>query len=113
MSKYVKQFKFYGDKNDNNFPPATLDGYENGTVFNKVYPILQLGIQGLPGTKFYLNGSIYPIYIGATGVYDLEVKNGLRINKIEFDHQSLGRYSSTNTSEPVLIVDVIYEKKEA
>jgi hypothetical protein len=36
-------------------------------------PIVQLGIQSVPGTKFYLNGSNNPIIIGNTGIYELDL----------------------------------------
>jgi len=115
MARTIKQFRYCGSNNDNNSPASSIEGYKTGSIFDqhRVYPILQLGIQGLPGTKFYLNGSIYPIYIGDSGIYDLEVKNGVRINHLRFDETSLRRYTNTSTSKPILIVDVIYEKKEA
>ena len=104
MARKIKQFK-YPAGND-----VSSDMFKDGTIFAEkgVYPILQLGIQGLPGTKFYLNGSIYPICIGLSGIYDLEVKNGVIISKLEFSADSMAKYASGS----VLIVDVIYEEKE-
>ena len=108
MARKIKQFKYYPpakDKEDTLKPK-----FINGTIFAEdgVYPILQLGIQGLPGTKFYLNGSIYPICIGLSGIYDLEVKNGVIISKLEFSADSMAKYKNGS----VLIIDVIYEEKE-
>jgi len=108
MARKIKQFKYY--------PPVKNEEDEiskkfiNGTIFAEegVFPILQLGIQGLPGTKFYLNGSIYPICIGLSGIYDLEVKNGVIISKLEFSADSMAKYKNGS----VLIVDIIYEEKE-
>jgi hypothetical protein len=37
--------------------------------------ISQLGIQGRPGTSFYLNGSTLPIVLGETGIYEIDLQN--------------------------------------
>ena len=57
MANAIKQFRFYGDENVGKNQPqnATLDSYHTGSVFAAYFPILQLGIQTLPGTIFYLN----------------------------------------------------------
>ena len=109
MARKIKQFKYYppAEGEEDKITPKFI----NGTIFAEeggVYPILQLGIQGLPGTKFYLNGSIYPICIGLSGIYDLEVKNGVIISKLEFSADSMAKYKNGS----VLIVDIIYEEKE-
>lgn len=103
MAKKIKQFRFYGEGNDNN-GNLKLSDYNNGNAFSKVYPITQLGIQGPPGTRFYLNGSVNPIVIGASGIYDLDIKNGARVTGLEFDEESLRRVTPNN----ILIVDILY-----
>lgn len=110
MSKKIKQFRWYGNDDSRNFPTASIDDYVNGSVFSnaKVYPIAQLGIQGPPGLKFYLNGSVNPIIIGASGIYDLEIKKGARVTGLEFDKQSLERIASYN----YLIVDILYGEED-
>ena len=50
MAKRIKQFYFKSDSNASNRPSATKEEYVEGTVFDSVFPISQLGIQGLPGT---------------------------------------------------------------
>ena len=121
MAKKLKQFRLYnapkntgtGYNFDNcakNSPrEATLEQYESGEVFEAVYPISQLGIQAIPGTKFYLNGSVYPITIGATGIYDLDIKNGARVTGLSFNRESLQDIVTTGGH---LIVDVLYGEEE-
>ena len=74
--KRVQQFRYYGA----NSPKTSLDGnlnshtksqFINGSIFPN--PILQLGIQSLPGTKFYVNGNPTPVLVGVTGIYELDL----------------------------------------
>ena len=60
----------------------------DGSVFDtpSCYPIVQLGIQTLPGTKFYLNNSIEPIIVGYTGIYELDLDNQTEIFKLTFNN---------------------------
>jgi len=111
MSKKLKQFRYYGEGDSRNSPiGATAQQYETGTIFGGVFPIAQLGIQALPGTKFYLNGSIKPIYIGASGIYDLDIKNGARVTSLGFDLMSLYNINASGTG--YLLVDVLYGEEE-
>lgn len=108
MSKKITQFRYYGDGDERNQPSeGTLATYEDGSVFSDVFPISQLGIQSLPGTKFYLNGNINPLIIGASGIYDLDIKDGSRVTDLSFSPKSLQRVSETNTNG-YLLVDIIY-----
>lgn len=111
MAKKLKQFRWYKDDDSKNFPSdGTKEGYATGSVFAGVYPIAQLGIQALPGTEFYLNGSVKPIIIGASGIYDLDVKNGARVTGLSFSNQALTRIGENPTS--YLIVDVLYGEED-
>lgn len=110
MAKKLTQFRWYGVGNQNNSPAATLEDYANGSVFKGVYPIAQLGIQALPGTKFYLNGSVKPIVIGVSGIYDLDIKNGARVTGLSFSNQSLEAISENTTN--FLIVDILYGEED-
>ena len=73
-------------------------------------PISQLGIQALPGTKFYLNGSNDPIIIGHTGIYELDLEGLAEITALSFDAKSIEAINGNNNS--FLIVDIIYEQEE-
>ena len=125
MAYKVKQFRYYNDKSSEvseskRNQPATLDGtttlitsehYANGDVFGKYFPVTQLGIQALPGTKFYLNEAVDPVIIGATGIYELDLTNGIQISKIAFDRKSMEIIK--NNDNAFLIVDIIYDDGEA
>ena len=110
MAKKLKQFRWYGTDNTNNSPSASLKEYADGTVFSSYYPIAQLGIQALPGTKFYLNGSVKPITIGVSGIYDLDIKNGARVTQLSFSQESLEAIGNNTTN--LLIVDILYGEEE-
>ena len=125
MAYKVKQFRYYNDKSSEvteskRNQPTTLDGtttlitsehYVNGDVFGKHFPVTQLGIQALPGTKFYLNEAVDPVIIGATGIYELDLTNGIQIYKISFAHDSMENIK--NNDNAFLIVDIIYDDGEA
>lgn len=125
MAYKVKQFRYYNDKSSEvseskRNQPTTLNGtttlitsqhYVNGDVFGKNFPVTQLGIQALPGTKFYLNEAVDPVIIGATGIYELDLTNGIQISKISFAHDSMENIK--NNDNAFLIVDIIYDDGEA
>lgn len=72
-----------------------------------------MGIQALPGTKFYLNDinalNREPIIIGRTGIFELSL-NQAKINSIAFDEKSM---ETINTNENAyLIVDILYEEED-
>ena len=80
MAKKIKQFRYYAE-NDTNANPNYTRNYPDsisarnlisGSIFATSTPIVQLGIQALPGTRFFLNGNQYPIIIGNTGIYELD-----------------------------------------
>lgn len=114
MGKEIKQFRYYGDSNPGNLNyPTSLkkDDLRDGRAFlNSDLPyssIASLGIQTLPGVQFYLNGSVDPIIVGSTGIYELNLTDDYSINELRFEKKSLdliGSYSG----DAYLIVDVIY-----
>lgn len=110
MAKVVKQYRYYTNNNSNNQPTnATFKQFATGEVFEKdqCFPILQLGIQTIPGTKFYLNNAERPIIVGATGIYELDIDGLAEIVKITFDYNSMETISESDTSG--LIVDIVYD----
>ena len=113
MSRKIKQFRFYGNEDPRNSPAnKTIEDYQTGKVFEtaNVFPIAQLGIQGPPGMKIYLNGSINFITIGVSGIYDLDIKNGSRVTGLGFDRASLERINASGTG--YLIVDILYGEED-
>ena len=109
MAKHVMQFRYYEDNHTNNQPVELNAGQlVNGTVFAKYLPFTQLGIQALPGTRFYLNDNIEdPIIVGSTGIYELELEGISKISSLKFDSKSLKLIADNPNA--FLIIDVIYE----
>lgn len=110
MAKHIMQFRYYDEGNSNNQPEGLkLNQLVNGEeVFSKYLPFTQLGIQSLPGTRFYLNKNIEgPVIIGTTGIYELELEGISKISSLKFDSKSLNLIK--NNPNGYLIIDVIYE----
>ena len=115
MAKVVKQYRYYNKTDSKNQPQTeiSLETLETGSVFFSepgLAGMTQLGIQTLPGTKFYLNNAKKPIIIGATGIYELELEGISEINSLFFDKDSLQNIENINNA--YLIVDAIYEVEE-
>ena len=115
MAKRIQQFYFKGDgeeekKSNRPSPDINSDKYVDGSAFSSYCPISQLGIQALPGTKFYLHGDIYPITIGASGIFDLDIKNGARVTDLRFSRSDMDRISESGSG--YLIVDIIYGEED-
>lgn len=111
MAKQVRQFRFYSSSNTagKNYP-SNISYYNlvSGSIFADYMPVIQLGVQALPGTKFYLNNSNNPIIIGHTGIYELDLQGLAEITALSFDSRSVEAISANNNA--YLIVDIIYEK---
>lgn len=111
--KKIKQFRYYSSENtvNKNYPDQlSYRQLISGSAFSNCMPIVQLGVQSLPGTKFYLNGSSNPIIIGNTGIYELNLEGLTQINSLQFDSSSISLIESNKNA--YLIVDIIYEKEE-
>lgn len=110
MAKKVTQLRYYDDMTGKNEPyNATGVDFINGTVFNSWCPIVQLGIQTLPGTKFYLNeATIDPVIIGQTGIYELDLSGGIVISSLRFDQVSIETIK--NNPDAYLIVDILCDR---
>ena len=116
MSKVLKQFRYYGKNNENNFPSELDINKLMGSAFilqgNESAPIIALGIQAIPGLKFYLNEAVDPIIIGNSGIYQLELINNYEINKLSFDKNSVENLIDNSSNSAYLIIDIIYETEE-
>lgn len=106
MAKKIMQFRYYNEGSAKNQPKAINKAkLISGSIFSNYLPITQLGIQALPGTKFYLNNSTSPIIIGQTGIYELDLEGLSEITNISFEGMSI---EAINTNQNAyLIVDVI------
>ncbi len=100
MAKQIKQYRWsYSDVND-----FSKNNFVTGNEFTDAYPIAQLGIQTLPGVVFYLNGNTHALRTGASGIFDLETKEGARISKLQFSEESIKRI---NNGRSYLIIDIL------
>ena len=108
--KQIKQFRYYSSTDKRNYPSNAISFsiLTAGNLFNNHGIITHLGIQGIPGTKFYLNNSDYAIEIGYTGIYELDLTNQGYIHEIRFDKTSLSLYDLDENKER-LIIDIVYE----
>jgi hypothetical protein len=124
MAKRIKQYRYYNEANNGvtkNQPSKVQDEsgemqdtsykhYVSGLVFGSYFPVLQLGIQALPGTKFYLNNAVDPIVIGLTGIWEVDLDGQTEITAIQIDNQSIQNIA--NNPNAYLIIDVIYDDGE-
>lgn len=109
MAKKVKQFRYYSAQDNKNYPSGINNrNLVAGSIFATYMPVVQLGIQALPGTKFYLNNSNSPIIIGYTGIYELNLEGIAEITSLKFDSKSIEAIGAN--SNAYLIVDIIYEE---
>ena len=124
-NKRIAQFRYFGDSNANigsidqdaiyhqldSNQPAGLTGADlcAGTVFTDYTPMIQLGIQALPGTKFNLNTNLDPIVIGTTGIYELDLTNSsAMITSLTFEQKSIEHIQSN--PDGYLIIDIVYQE---
>ena len=117
MANKVTQYRYYGENNPNNSPKSVVrKNFISGEVFSNTLPILQLGIQTLPGTKFFLNNGKDPIIVGSTGIYELDLQNKTEISHLRFDPRIFNLIDGTGdvqgNTNAYLIVDIVYEEME-
>ncbi len=109
MAKKVGQIRFYNNGNGENYPGTlTTQTLLHGAAFKNYYPIIQLGVQTLPGTKMFINGFTTPIIVGSTGIYELNVDGLSSITDLQFDKASL--QTSNGNGNASLLIDFVYEQ---
>lgn len=112
MAKKVGQVRFYSNDNAANYSSgleANTWNLVHGGAFRHAYPIVQLGVQTLPGTQMYINGSSTPIIIGSTGIYELDIDGLSQIVTLAFSESSLQTIANNETA--YLIVDYVSAKE--
>ncbi len=107
MARKIKQLKYY--PNNTQASTATRESLRSGNAFRQYLPIIQLGIQTMPGVIFRLNGANNPIIVGSTGIYELNVSDGAAITSLNFDDSSLTMIDQNPTG--YLIVDILYDNE--
>lgn len=114
MAKRIVQYRYFNDgASTKNSPNMSKTKLISGSIFFQnpaLGTITQLGIQALPGTKFYLNNSVDPVIIGSTGIYELDLEGLSEITALSFDSTSLSYIANNETAG--LIVDAIYNVVE-
>ena len=129
----VTQYRFFGFSNEKNIPKPEINSSDvstnsdipwiNGTYTvngtTKMYnlltdlgPAVKIGIQALPGTVFYLDGSKdNGIIIDHTGVYELDLSNTTtQLSTLCFDVKSLEKVNLIDNAS--IIVDILYYPSE-
>lgn len=110
----VYQLRYYGLENEKNTPNdeniwvgLSSDATKSSNLLANYGSAVKIGIQTLPGVKFYLSGNFSNgIIIDHTGVYELDLRNtNTTINKLFFDRASLNRISEVDNAS--LIVDIL------
>ena len=114
----VTQMRFYGkrlkeldtiNKHVNN-PPGIQDPYSycEPTIFADYAPIQQIGIQTLPGTRFYINNNTEPVIIGASGIYEIDLRGTTAIiSSIHFASESMKMIDEAENG--YLIIDLVHQ----
>ena len=107
MAKKIQQFRYYPNGVSTYPRGLNANNLSGGNAFSQYLPIIQLGIQTLPGVKFRLNGASNEIIVGSTGIYELDVSDGAAITMLTFDAASLKMIDESGTG--YLIVDILYD----
>ena len=111
MSKRVKQFRYINKNSPANYPDGlTYQNLTSGVAFQGCPSIIQLGIQALPGTKFYVNGGYSPVIIGTSGIYELDLNGLSEISSLYFNGDSIRAIEESDIA--TLLIDILYEDGE-
>ena len=116
MKRYVKQIRYYGDGSELNSKLSNgglmdVSSLTNGGAFEGYTPIVKLGIQTLPGTKFYLNGSEENIIVGNNGIFELDLEDRIQITSLRFSPASIQNINEIE-KQGYLLIDFVYERTE-
>lgn len=107
--KRIAQFRYYGRNRAGENYGTSYDELTRGNIFEQYGNISQMGIQAPRGTKFFLNnGNQYPIIIGDTGIYEIDLQDHGHIYAIEFEKASIDVFDKEGSTGRLLI-DIIYE----
>lgn len=117
MAKTIKQYRYYGDFNEKNSPlniyKENMDAsgskniFINDSIIQDLGMLTHVGIQGLPGTKIYINQNKTPILLGGTGIFELDLTNYSFIYTLQIDYESAKLIEETENG--YLIIDAIYD----
>lgn len=113
-NEYNSTLKYFtiAPKSRINYPTTiTKASLVSGSIFNNITPIIKLGIQAIPGTRFRVNSNKDWIIIGMTGLYELDLESSsATIIKLQFDETSLDIIDKNENA--YLIIDIMSEQME-
>ena len=108
--KKIMQFRYYGAGDPKNYPSELTTDDWIFNILRNYGAVSHLGIQGEPGTTFYLNYGSDEIAIGETGIYELDLNGIGRITGLRFNKNKLNElYTTTPGDHHRIIVDIVYE----
>lgn len=110
MAKKIQQIRFH-TLTDANILDEEAELLVKGKAFEEYLQgggIEQLGIQAIPGTKFYLNSSVDPVIVGSTGIYELDLTDKASIDALRFDADSINLIKNSNSLS--LLIDLVYKE---
>jgi len=110
MAKQIKQIRWFGDGDARSYPSTISKSLlQDEEYFEQFSPILQLSIHTLPGVQVFFNKSDEPIYIGHSGVYQLDLQDTSAILwGMKFKEEDLNAIENTNVG---LIIDIMYNNE--
>lgn len=113
----IVQYRYYGQGDTHNTPTESdslnwiggFDGSNRYNLLSNLGPAIKIGIQTLPGVKFYLNGNTNYMIVDHTGVYELDLSDiSTTISELSFDPKSVALIDTVENAG--LIVDIMYKK---
>lgn len=106
MSQLIyKQYIYDNDNSSRNVGVETASQLSNGLDFGNA--ISHIGVQALPGTKFYLGNSNDPIIVGFLGYIEVDLTLlNTSYSFIRFDSTSLDVIK--NNKSAILLIDTTY-----
>lgn len=109
MAKQIKQFRYFKNGSAKNYPSGVvLEDFITGTAFLDNYPIVHLGIQTIPGVKFYLNNTPNTLMVDSTGIFEMDLEEKTEIDAINFETATFKSLVEKNNNG-YLIVDIVYD----
>ena len=108
MAKQIKQLRYFGESDARNYP-STISAAKlsTGAYMENWSPILQISVHTLPGVVMYFNDDTMPVYVGHSGVYQLDMTDTTAVlNNVKFSLKDLQEIAATNFG---LIIDLMYE----
>ena len=116
----VKQLRYYGFDNalnvpqeDNSWMNLSTDGVNKADLLTSFGAAVKIGIQTLPGVRFFINeqSNNDGIIIDHTGVYELDLRNTTTaINNLYFDAASLQRINEIDNAS--IIIDLLCNPRQ-